>query len=221
MSFGQLGFAAFVVYLVLLAGITGTTWGLVSAQDRAEELAQVAAFQRNQLKGLDVDLMGARLRADVLERRRTALEVLGVDQAGVEQGLEQLEQSLDGVNFVDVAKESLEANIFARSVKLTPSSDRSSSCTPCSTPAWFTPKSSSAVRRRSKRSARRRAPITSASSPASCDRWNSATCSSSSARFCADTSPHVVPVMPASSTNTTTAAAVTPTRFRRTNFPSR
>jgi tetratricopeptide (TPR) repeat protein len=105
--------AAAVVVLVLLAGIAGTTWGLVSARQRARELEQVAELQRSQLGALDADVMGARLRADVLERRRTALEVLGVDEAGVEQAVRELERSLDTVNFTDVAKESLEANLFA------------------------------------------------------------------------------------------------------------
>ena len=72
----------------------------------------MAEFQESQLADLDARQMGERLRIDIIERRRTALELAGLDDAEVQRGLLDLERLLQGVNFTDVAKESLDENIF-------------------------------------------------------------------------------------------------------------
>ncbi|MHC4218738.1 MAG: serine/threonine protein kinase [Planctomycetota bacterium] len=123
--------AAVAIALVLMLGMVGTTAGLAwalreadraqhaedQAQQRAADLEQVADFQQSQLADLDAAQMGKRLRLDIIERRRTALELAGLDEAEVQRDLLDLERSLEGVNFVDVAKGSLDENIFEGALK--------------------------------------------------------------------------------------------------------
>jgi serine/threonine protein kinase/tetratricopeptide (TPR) repeat protein len=125
--------AALAIAMVLVLGIVGTSvglaWALREAERaegqaqralraeaetarRADELEQVAAFQESQLADLRAPRMGRGLRRDIFERRRAVLELGGLDDAGVESGLLELERALDGVNFVDVARASLDHNIF-------------------------------------------------------------------------------------------------------------
>ncbi len=86
------------------------------AEQRSQELEQVAEFQASQLSEIDTELMGVRLRTDILNRRREALAGRGADPADIEAGLQALESSLAGVNFTNVALETLDENIFERAL---------------------------------------------------------------------------------------------------------
>ncbi|HNO77878.1 MAG TPA: serine/threonine-protein kinase [Phycisphaerae bacterium] len=111
-------------FLALLLGAIGTTIGLVSAlhaneklestnQELAEtnrqlgesnaDLQKVSAFQSAQLTGIDVPLMGMRLREDLLD---------GVG----EERVSSLESELAQINFVDVAMSTLQRNFFERAI---------------------------------------------------------------------------------------------------------
>jgi eukaryotic-like serine/threonine-protein kinase len=87
-------------------------------QARAEELEQVAEFQAGQLSAIDPSLMGTRLRASIIEKRRAALAGTGRDAQEIEAAVQRLEQSLQGVNFTNIALETLEENIFERALKV-------------------------------------------------------------------------------------------------------
>ena len=73
------------------------------AQARAAELEQVAAFQSEQLSGLDVEMMGVRLRRALIE-------------AAPEERREELTANLAGLNFTNLALGTLEQNLFQRSL---------------------------------------------------------------------------------------------------------
>ncbi len=111
--------AGFAIALVLVIGIVGTSAGLIwalSEADRANraatDLEQVVDFQESQLAGLDASTMGRALREDIIDRRRAALELAGHDEEETQRGLLELEQALDGVDFISAAKKSLTENIF-------------------------------------------------------------------------------------------------------------
>jgi eukaryotic-like serine/threonine-protein kinase len=87
-------------------------------QARAEELEQVAEFQAGQLSEIDPSLMGVRMRASIIEKRRAALAGRGRDAQEIEAAVQELDQSLQGVNFTDIALETLEENIFDRALKV-------------------------------------------------------------------------------------------------------
>ncbi len=125
-------------FAVLVLGIVGTSsFALraearrveaVAAQDRAEraeadaeqradELEQVAAFQEGQLSEIDAELMGVRLRRGVIDKRRAFLEGRGMDDERIDAALADLSSSLTGVNFTNLALETLDENIFERALK--------------------------------------------------------------------------------------------------------
>jgi serine/threonine protein kinase len=104
--------AAAVVVAVLLAGIAGTTWGLVSAQKRAQELEQVAEFQAARLSAIDVPLMAVRLRRDVLAEAREAMERANPGAEDIDERAAQLESLLAGTSFTDVALHALDESVF-------------------------------------------------------------------------------------------------------------
>jgi eukaryotic-like serine/threonine-protein kinase len=87
-------------------------------QARAEELEQVADFQAGQLSEIDPSLMGVRMRASIIEKRRAALAGRGRDAQEIEAAAQELDQSLQGVNFTNIALETLEENIFDRALKV-------------------------------------------------------------------------------------------------------
>ena len=116
--------AASLVAAALVLGMIGTSVEADrankaedQAQQRASALEQVADFQSSQLAGLDVKKMGEGLRRDIIDRRRAALELAGLDEDEIQRGLLELERSLDGVNFTGVAGTSLEENIFERALQ--------------------------------------------------------------------------------------------------------
>lgn len=86
------------------------------AEQHERETERVAAFQASQLREIDTALMGLRIRADIIDKRRAALEASGLDAGALEATLRELAQSLDEVNFTNVALGSLDENIFQRAL---------------------------------------------------------------------------------------------------------
>ncbi len=112
-------------FAALVIGLIGTAYFLIEAnQQRAEatrkrddaiaareeadqerlRTAAVAEFQSSQLTGIDVPRLGLRLRSDLLE----SIE---------EDRKSSLEAELGSVNFTDLARTTLERNIFGRSIE--------------------------------------------------------------------------------------------------------
>ncbi|HNO77879.1 MAG TPA: serine/threonine-protein kinase [Phycisphaerae bacterium] len=107
-----------VALVVLILGVTGTVFGLLSALQANRELADtnrkleesntdlknVSQFQSDQLTGIDAAGMALQLRSDLL--------------SGIPQEERSTFESLVGdVNFVDYARSTLEHNFFDRAVK--------------------------------------------------------------------------------------------------------
>jgi eukaryotic-like serine/threonine-protein kinase len=82
------------------------------AKQRAAELEQVVEFQQARLSGIDVPMMGVRMRLDLLERSREHLSRSLDDQQEIDAALVELDRIITGVNFTDVARTVLEENIF-------------------------------------------------------------------------------------------------------------
>lgn len=115
--------AVAVVAVALVLGVVGTSLGLAWAlREKAHALAaetaarQVAFFQAEQLSDVDPQLMGLRLRTDLLAERRNLNASRGADDATAAAEMAALEASLAGVNFTNVALASLDENIFARAL---------------------------------------------------------------------------------------------------------
>ena len=83
------------------------------SQRLADELQQVVAFQTSQFALVDSADMGARIRDDILARYRqsSASEEAYAQSGPAESG--RLEDMLHAVNFTDLARASLEQNIFS------------------------------------------------------------------------------------------------------------
>jgi len=74
------------------------------AKARATELEQVAEFQSSQLSELDPELMGVRLRRDLID-------------AAPEDRRAALAEQLAGLNFTNLALQTLEENLFERTIE--------------------------------------------------------------------------------------------------------
>lgn len=112
---------------LLVMGLTSTTVLYLQAeqarqearqeQDRAEQqaeaLEQVAGFQAEQLASLDVEAMGAGIRAALFERRAQVLDHDNADTRAT--AMDELEQSLIGINFTDLALEAVDEQLFRHS----------------------------------------------------------------------------------------------------------
>ncbi|MCW5776974.1 MAG: tetratricopeptide repeat protein, partial [Phycisphaeraceae bacterium] len=122
---------------LLVGGIAGTGYGLVRAEARradavealgraedaeresaarARDLEQVVAFQSAQLSGIDAAAMGERIRERIVEERARSLGARGVDEKGVRTAVRGLEGELSGVNFTDVALDTLSEQVFGRAL---------------------------------------------------------------------------------------------------------
>jgi len=115
--------AAAVVAAALVVGVAGTTLGLVAAtrqrrlaEARASQLEQVARFQAEQLGGIDVPLMGLRLREDLIREARIASARDSSDRAATDARLAELERNLEGVDFTGLALHTLRENVFRRAL---------------------------------------------------------------------------------------------------------
>ncbi|MCA8978859.1 MAG: serine/threonine protein kinase [Planctomycetes bacterium] len=129
--------AAVLLLLALVAGVAGTSWGLMWALDekdradveaqratdaalaesqRALELQRVVEFQAGQLRGIDVELMGARLRDELLAEVRAAARAARLDASETEDRATEFERLLAGVDFTGISLKSLEENVLQPSL---------------------------------------------------------------------------------------------------------
>ncbi len=100
---------------ISLALIAGTVVSLVFAKNaarRTKELEQVARFQETQFSSVNATTMGAKLRADLLEKVRQNAIRRGLPQSEVESRVSDLEIILAGSDFTGLATDSLEENVF-------------------------------------------------------------------------------------------------------------
>jgi tetratricopeptide (TPR) repeat protein/tRNA A-37 threonylcarbamoyl transferase component Bud32 len=116
--------ASALVAAALVVGVAGTTWGLLNAnrerrlaEARAAQLEKVARFQSEQLGGIDVPLMGLRLREDLSRETQAAAERSGLDSEAVKNRLAELERLVAGVDFTGMALHTLQANVLERALK--------------------------------------------------------------------------------------------------------
>ena len=87
------------------------------AEKRADETEQVAAFQSKMLSEVDAQLMGARLREDVLAEARAAMERSRGSDEEITARVGQLEALLAGTNFTNAAVKSLDRNVLQRALE--------------------------------------------------------------------------------------------------------
>ncbi len=99
---------ALAALAVLLAGISGTTWGLVRERARASELEEIAEFQGGMFSRTDAFVMGSRLREDILAEASGAGIRAGMEDADVAK----LERLLGDVNFTSVGRRSVSRNVL-------------------------------------------------------------------------------------------------------------
>ncbi len=116
--------AGIAIAAILIAGIIGTATFAVRAEiarteaaQRADDLEKVAEFQASQLAGIETALMGINIRRNIVEERRAALEARRLDEGEVRRLLDDLDAALVGVNFTNIALETLDENIFERALK--------------------------------------------------------------------------------------------------------
>ncbi len=110
--------AATASLVLLLGGFAGTGYGLVQARAQREvahraeaeakakavELELVADFQAEQLGAIDAQLMGERIKDSILKEAPS-------------QEREALDESLQEINFTNIALKSLEENIFDQTIE--------------------------------------------------------------------------------------------------------
>jgi eukaryotic-like serine/threonine-protein kinase len=120
--------AVFLVLLLALVGLTKYALDLdrlraeaVAARDearmRSDELEQVANFQSTMLSGVEAQLMGLRLREDLLGEFAAAADRRPADGAPPVIGPTDFERSLAGISFTDLAVRSLYRNVFVRALE--------------------------------------------------------------------------------------------------------
>jgi serine/threonine protein kinase/Tfp pilus assembly protein PilF len=88
------------------------------AVQRADELEQLAAFQSGLLNGIDVVLMGMRLRQDLLDEVRAAMKASGADDVVIEERAAQLEELIAGTDFTSIARQTVNESIFSAALVL-------------------------------------------------------------------------------------------------------
>ncbi|HKQ50396.1 MAG TPA: serine/threonine-protein kinase [Phycisphaerae bacterium] len=129
--------AGAIVAVVLIAGIIGTTWGMIwalrerdradnaagealvargEAQARSKDLEKVVAFQSAQLSGVDVMQMGVQLRRDMLNGIRLAGERTRAPDTATEASVAAADGALAKVDLTGVARSAMEGSIFKPSI---------------------------------------------------------------------------------------------------------
>ena len=84
------------------------------AEQRADELELVSDFQASQFADIDLEMMGLRLRDQLIVERLNALRLHDTDEISEESARQMLDQALAGMNFTNMARASLEQNVFQR-----------------------------------------------------------------------------------------------------------
>ena len=115
--------AGALVLASLVAGIAGTTTFAVRAsrqralaQLRADQTNAVAEFQAQMLSGIDVQLMGARLRDALLAEAEEGWRRAGTSSEEAERQRAQLEALMAAANFTNTAIRSLDENVLRRAL---------------------------------------------------------------------------------------------------------
>jgi eukaryotic-like serine/threonine-protein kinase len=116
--------AAAAIVILLVAGIIGTTAGLVSAlganriaAERAADLETVVAFQAAQLSKLDVPRMGLGIREDLVADLTTALTEAHAPAPEIQSTMAAFTASLARTNATSIALQSLDRSIFDATLK--------------------------------------------------------------------------------------------------------
>ncbi len=86
------------------------------AERHAAELEMVARFQEEQLAEIDTALMGVSLRDGLFVRQREWLVEQGHVEEEIDRSMNELEQTLTGINFSNLALDWLEDNVLAGTV---------------------------------------------------------------------------------------------------------
>lgn len=86
------------------------------AESRRKEIEQVAQFQAAELRGIDPETMGRRLRDDLLAEARLGMERQRIPVDQIEQKQAQLSRLLADANPTNVALKTLDENIFIRAL---------------------------------------------------------------------------------------------------------
>ena len=95
--------------------------------DLVSQLQLVADFQARQLSGIDVSLMGIRLRKELLASVRAASERAQQSDEATEERIAQLEKIIAGADFTSVSLSMLDENVFVTALKMVPPPIMSSS----------------------------------------------------------------------------------------------
>ena len=102
--------------LLVVALVVGLVRSAALNKQRGEDLIQLTGYQAAQLAGIDARSMGQDLRQSIADRRRDALRSEGLAPYQVEAKLDELEDSLDGVNFTSIALDTVDEHIFERAI---------------------------------------------------------------------------------------------------------
>ncbi|MEZ6234780.1 MAG: serine/threonine-protein kinase [Phycisphaerales bacterium] len=125
----RVGVAAGSLVLVsLVLAAVGTTWGMLwaiderdraedaeqIAQQRADDLELVAAFQASQLSGIDMRAMGHGFREGILGAFDDEMRRAGLGRDEIDRARLDLEAMLANVNFTTLSLSALDAHVFER-----------------------------------------------------------------------------------------------------------
>jgi non-specific serine/threonine protein kinase/serine/threonine-protein kinase len=84
----------------------------VQAKTRADELERVARFQEAQLSSIDAQIMGVRLRQDLLEKARAAVARSNLSPDDGNARVKELERLIAGSDFTGMALKTLDDSFF-------------------------------------------------------------------------------------------------------------
>jgi serine/threonine protein kinase len=121
--------AAILLLTAILLGLAGTTTGLVrasraraaeaeqrlAAEARAAELQQVTDFQQSVFERLEPEAIGSSIFRSIIDRYGELLQLDGVDEEERERRLEALSRDLFLVNPTDIARQTFNDVVLARS----------------------------------------------------------------------------------------------------------
>jgi serine/threonine protein kinase/tetratricopeptide (TPR) repeat protein len=129
--------AASLVAAALLAGLSAALWqasvaarqrdaankaagdaiaAKKEAEDRRKETEQISEFQASQLRGIDVEQMGERLRGDLLAGVKESGERTGLTAAQIQDQQAQLAALLGNASLTGIALKTLDQTIFTRAM---------------------------------------------------------------------------------------------------------
>jgi eukaryotic-like serine/threonine-protein kinase len=108
--------AGSLIAAALLAAVAGTTTFAIKERRRAAETARVARFQGRALSEIDVSVMGTRLHESILSAAEDGWRRQRVSESQIIESLGQLRTLLADANFTNTAIQSLDKDIFERTL---------------------------------------------------------------------------------------------------------